>query len=67
MLWATKNNVLQQRVHKVKVWEAIEAITNVLNHVATTCVMNQSRGHWFLFDGLTTPIPLIVYMEAKFE
>jgi hypothetical protein len=34
MLWATKNNVLQQKVRKVKVWEAIEAITNVLNHVA---------------------------------
>jgi hypothetical protein len=26
MLWATKNNVLQQKVHKVKAWEAIEAI-----------------------------------------
>jgi len=62
-----KKNVLQQRVHKVKVWEAIEAITNVVNHVATTCVMNWSRGHWLLSNALMTPIALIVYMEAKFE
>jgi hypothetical protein len=40
MLWATKNIVLQEEVHQIKVWEVIDAITNVLNHVATTCVMN---------------------------
>jgi hypothetical protein len=57
MLRVTKNNVLQQIDHKVKVWETIEAITNVLNHVATTCMMNQSEGHWLLSNALTTPTP----------
>ncbi len=28
-------------------------------------VMNQSRGHWFLFDALTTIVSISFNMEAK--
>jgi hypothetical protein len=29
------------------------------------CVMNQSRGHWFLLDVLTTIVNISLNMEAK--
>jgi hypothetical protein len=34
--------ILQQTAPKAKVWAIVETFTFVLNHVVTTCVMNQS-------------------------
>jgi hypothetical protein len=31
----------------------------------STCMLNQSRGHWLLFDALATIINLILAMEFQ--
>jgi len=31
------------------------------------CVMNQSKGHWLLFDALSIAINLIVALESKLD
>ncbi len=48
-------------------WVITKAIISVLNLVVTTCVMNQSQGHWLLSNALSTCIAPIVNMEVKFE
>jgi hypothetical protein len=55
------------KVCKAKVRVTIEAITNVLNSIVTSCLMNQSKGDWLLFVALTTSIALTIYMEVEFE
>jgi hypothetical protein len=54
---------LQQRMPKTQVWIVVEVTTSCLNSIVSTCVMNQSKGHWLLSDALTT-IALIINMEA---
>jgi hypothetical protein len=58
---------LQQKVCKVKVQATTKAITNVVNSIVTSCVMNQSKGHSLLFVALTTSIALTICMEVEFE
>ncbi len=36
-----------------------------MNHVVTTCVMNQSQGHWLLPNALNICINLTLTLEAK--
>jgi hypothetical protein len=55
---------LQQMVPKAQVWIVAEATTSHLNFIVSTCVMNESKGHWVLLDALTTTIALIINMEA---
>jgi hypothetical protein len=35
--------------------------------VTTSCVMNQSKGHWLLSDALAIAINLIVAMEFEID
>jgi hypothetical protein len=56
---------LQQKVLKVKVWAIAKALTSILNCVVTAYVMNQSQGHWLLFDALNTCINLTLTLEAE--
>jgi hypothetical protein len=37
----------------------------MLNLMVTTCVLNQSKGHWLLFDVSMITINLIVAMEFQ--
>jgi hypothetical protein len=37
----------------------------MLGHVVTTCVMNQSHGHWLLFDALTTIMTLTIKLQVE--
>ncbi len=46
-------------------WAIVEAMTICLNLVVSTCVLNQSKGHWLLFDALVTIINLILAMEFQ--
>ncbi len=46
-------------------WAIDEVIAHCLNHVVTTCVFNQSRGHWLLSNALAIVINLIVVMEFE--
>jgi len=55
---------LQQRMPKAQVWAVVEVVTSCLNPIVSTCVMNQSRGHWLLSNALTIVIALIVNMET---
>jgi hypothetical protein len=48
-----KTIALQQKVVKAQTWVVTKVITSTLNHVVTTCVMNQSHGHWLLLNVLT--------------
>jgi hypothetical protein len=52
---------------KTKVWKITNAITTVSNLIVVACVMNKSKGHWLLFDALTTYIVPTFNMEAEFE
>jgi hypothetical protein len=47
------------------VWAIDEAIIHYLNHVATTCILNQSRSHWLLSNALATMINSIMVMEFE--
>jgi len=49
------------------VWAIDEAIIHYLNHVVTTCILNQSRGHWLLSNALATMINLIMVMEFEID
>jgi hypothetical protein len=49
---------------KAQVWVVVEVVTFCLNPIVSTCVMNQSRGHWLLSNALTIVIALIVNMET---
>jgi hypothetical protein len=44
-----------------------KVVTRHLNHVVTTCVMNQFGGHWLLLIALTTIINLIVVVEFEVD
>jgi hypothetical protein len=46
------------------VWAIDEAIIHCL-HVVTTCILNQSRGHWLLSNALAIVSNLIVVMEFE--
>jgi len=46
------------------VWVIVEAITFALNLVASTCVLNQSKGQWLL-NALTIVITLTMSMEVE--
>jgi hypothetical protein len=48
---------------KAQVWVLIKAIISFLNHVVLACVMNQSRGHWLLFDALIITLPMNMEVE----
>jgi hypothetical protein len=56
--------ILQQKIPKAQVWVLTKVIISCLNHVVLTYVMNQSRGHWLLFDVLTT-ITFPMNMEVE--
>jgi hypothetical protein len=45
----------------------VEAITTCMNLLVTTCVLNQSRGHWLLLDVLVTIINLIMAIESQLD
>ncbi len=46
----------------------MEVVINCLNPMVTTsCVMNQSKGHWLLSDALAIAINLIVAMEFEID
>jgi hypothetical protein len=43
----------------------VKALTFVLNHVITTCVMNQSQEHYLQSNALNTCINLTLTLEAE--
>jgi hypothetical protein len=47
------------------VWVVVKEVTFALNPIVSTCVLNQSRGHWLLLDTLTITVTLIMNMEIK--
>jgi len=47
------------------VWAIAQTIFTCLNLVVIACVLNQSRGHWLLFDVLMTKINVVVAMESQ--
>jgi hypothetical protein len=42
-----------RRFLKPQVWVVAEVVTFSFNPIVSTCVLNQSRGHWLLLDTLT--------------
>ncbi len=51
--------------NKFVMWTIVEAITTCLNHVVSACVMNQSRGHWLLFNALITIMNVTMTLEFQ--
>jgi hypothetical protein len=50
---------------KAQVWVVVEVITSCLNPIVSTCVMNQSKGHWLFSNTLTTTIALTIYEHGS--
>jgi hypothetical protein len=46
-------------------WAIVEVVTFALNPIVSTCVLNQSRGHWLLSNTLTITITLNMNMEVE--
>jgi hypothetical protein len=57
--------VLQHRILKAQVWVVAKVVTFALNLIVSTCVLNQSKGHWLLLDALTIIIILTMNMEIE--
>ncbi len=60
-----KTITLQQIFSNAQVWAIVKATTSCLNHVITTFIMNQSHGHWLLFDALSTIMTLTIKVKLK--
>ncbi len=60
-----KTTALQHKVVKAQMWVVAKVLTYALNHVVTTCVMNQSHGHWFLLNVSTIAITLTVNFQFQ--
>jgi hypothetical protein len=60
---------LYEQILKAQVWAFAKTIHACLNRslVMNACVMNQSKGHWLLFDALSIAINLIVALESKLD
>ncbi len=57
--------VLQHRVLKAQVWAVAKVVTFALNLIVSTCVLNQSKGHWLSLDALPIIITLTMNMEIE--
>jgi hypothetical protein len=44
-------------------WHISQIIVDVLSSIISACVLNESCGHWLLFDALN----VIIIMSLKFE
>jgi len=51
------------RVPPPLIWHISQIIIDVLSSIISACVLNESRGHWLLFDALN----VIIIMSFKFE
>lgn len=58
---------MQQQISKAYMWAIVEIVTTCLIMVVTTYVLNQSKGHWLLFDALMIVINLIMAMEFHLD
>jgi hypothetical protein len=47
------------------VWAIAKIVIMCLNAVVISCVLNQSKVHWLLFDALVTTINFIMAMEYQ--
>jgi hypothetical protein len=56
---------LQWKVLEAQMWAITKIVTFALNPIISTCVLNQSKGHWLLLNVLIIAITLIVNMEVK--
>jgi len=51
------------RVPPPLTWHTSQIIVDVLSSIISAYVLNESRGHWLLFDALN----VIIIMSLKFE
>jgi len=56
---------LPKKVLKTQVLDIVEVITSCLNPMVVACVMNQSHGHWLLFNALTTTMILVIKFQVE--
>jgi hypothetical protein len=61
----TKIVTLPKKVLKTQVLDIVEVITSCLNPMVVACVMNQSHGHWLLFNALTTTMILVIKFQVE--
>jgi hypothetical protein len=46
-------------------WHIFQIIVDVLSPIVSTCVLNQSRGHWLLSDVLDYAIYICLKLRGK--
>jgi hypothetical protein len=46
-------------------WHIYQIVVNCLSHVVTTCVLNQSRGHWLLSDDRHSTISMSLKLREE--
>jgi hypothetical protein len=47
--------------------DIVEVVTSCLNPMVMACVMNQSHGHWLLFDALKIAMLVIIFQIEMVE
>jgi len=65
LLWKGKICHITKKVLKTQLSDIAEVITSYLNPMVMACVMNQSHGHWLLFDALTTTMILVIKFQVE--
>ncbi len=46
-------------------WHICQIVVDCLTPVVTTCVLNQSRGHWLLSDAFHSTIPMSLKLKEE--
>jgi hypothetical protein len=58
---------MNARVPPPLTWRIFHIIVDFLGHVASTCILNQSRGHWLLNDALNSIISMSLKLKNEID
>jgi hypothetical protein len=64
MCYSRQTETLANKIPSTMTWVITEAICETLSTIIT-CVVNQHRGYWLLFNALASTIRLYVRLEKE--
>ncbi len=65
LLWKGKICHITKQDLKTQMLDIAKVVTSCLNPMVMACVMNQSHGHWLLFDALKTTMILVIKVQIE--
>jgi hypothetical protein len=63
MCYSRQTKVLTNRISSTQFWSIDETIFDELFPIVTTCIINQHRNYWFLFNVFASAIRLYVQLS----